>query len=155
VNLSAFGGLESLGFGNLFRDSKMGGLAPAIHLPIFTGGRLRANLRSKVAAFNQAVYAYNDLVLSAAKEVADQIVTVQAILNGYAKQSLAFEDTEAEHGLHYVRYAQGLDNYLSVLNSKEDVLEQRFLLVAQYTDHLSSILTLIKRLGGGYLAEIP
>lgn len=155
VNLSAFGGLESLGFGNLFRDSKMGGLAPAVHLPIFTGGRLRANLRSKVAAFNQAVYAYNDLVLSAAKEVADQIITVQAILDGYSKQILAFEDTEAEHGLYYVRYAQGLSNYLTVLNSKEAVLEQRFLLVAQYTDHLSSILTLIKRLGGGYLAEIP
>jgi len=154
INLSAFGGLESLVFSNLFRDSKTGGLAPAIHLPIFTGGRLRANLRSKVAAFNQAVYAYNNLVLSAAKEVADKIVTVSAIIDGYAQQIDAFRDTAGQYNLLFSRYAKGLDNYLSVLNSQEEVLQQRFLLVGLYTDHLTSVLNLIKTLGGGYISHI-
>jgi NodT family efflux transporter outer membrane factor (OMF) lipoprotein len=156
VNLSAMGGLESLQFSNLFRDSKTGGLMPAIHLPIFTGGRLRANLRSKVAAFNEAVYAYNDLVLTAAKEVADQIVTVGSVIEGLEEQKYAFEDTFAQYELLFSRYAKGLDNYLTVLDSEEDVLQQRFLLVGQYMDHLNSILNLIKRLGGGYMSvQIP
>ena len=153
VNLSAFGGLESLAFSNLFRDSKTGGLMPAIHLPIFTGGRLRANLRSKVAAFNQAVYAYNDLVLTAAKEVADQIVIVGAIIDGLSQQVDAYEDTAAQYDLLFLRYDKGIDNYLTVLDSENDVLQQRFLLVGQYIDHLSSILHLIKRLGGGYISR--
>ena len=56
VNLGAFAGLESLEFSNLFKiGSRMGGLVPAINLPIFTAGRLRANLQSKVATFNEAV----------------------------------------------------------------------------------------------------
>lgn len=155
VNLSAFAGLESLSFGNLFRDSKTGGLSPAIHLPIFTGGRLKANLRSKVAAFNQAVYAYNDLVLSAAKEVADRIVTVRAVIDGWAQQNAAYRDTTAQYELQFLRYDTGLDNYLSVLNSEENVLQQRFLLVGLYMDHLNSILNLIKSLGGGYTARLP
>jgi outer membrane protein TolC len=160
VNLSAFAGLESLAFSNLFRDSKTGSLMPAIHLPIFTGGRLRANLRSKVAAFNQAVYAYNDLVLTAAKEVADQIVTVGAIIDGLSQQVDAYEDTAAQYDLLFLRYDKGIDNYLTVLDGENDVLQQRFLLVGQYMDHLSSILNLIKRLGGGYISgpvmvEVP
>lgn len=155
VNLSAFGGLESLSFGNLFRDSKMGGLSPAIHLPIFTGGRLRANLRSKVAAFNEAVFSYNDLVLTAAKEVADRIVAVAAVIDGLSEQIDAYKDTSAQFDLLFSRYDKGIDNYLTVLQSEEDVLQQRFLLVGQYTDHLNSILNLIKSLGGGFAMRVP
>lgn len=125
---------------------------PAIHLPIFTGGRLRANLRSKVAAFNEAVYVYNDLVLTAAKEVADQIVTVGSVIEGFKEQKFAFEDTFSQYELLFSRYVKGIDNYLNVLDSEEDVLQQRFLLVGLYMDHLNSVLTLIKRLGGGYVS---
>jgi len=156
VSLGAFGGLESLSFGNLFRDSKTGGLTPAIHLPIYTGGRLEAQLRSKVAGFNEAVSAYNDLVLSAAKEVADQIVSVTAVLDGYAEQEGVFNDTANQYDLLFARYETGIDDYLSVLRMQDDVLQQRFLLVGLYHDHLQALLKLIQSLGGGYHAtKIP
>jgi NodT family efflux transporter outer membrane factor (OMF) lipoprotein len=150
VNLSAFGGLESLSFGTLFQDSKMGGLTPAIHLPIFTGGRLQAQLHSKVAAFNEAVYAYNDLILFAAKEVADQIVSVTALLDGYREQESSFKDTAQQYELLFARYTQGIDDFLSVLRIHDDVLQQRFLLTGLYHDHLQSLLKLIQALGGGF-----
>jgi NodT family efflux transporter outer membrane factor (OMF) lipoprotein len=156
VSLGAFGGLESLAFGNLFRDSKMGGVTPAIHLPIYTGGRLEAQLRSKVAGFNEAVNAYNDLVLSAAKEVADQIVTVTALLDGYAQQEGSFNATANQYNLLFARYEIGIDDFLSVLRMQDDVLQQRFILVGLYHDHLQSVLKLIQSLGGGYHAtKIP
>lgn len=151
VNLAAFGGLESLSFGNLFRDSKTGGLAPAIHLPIFTGGRLQAQLRSKVAAFNEAVYAYNNLILSAAKEVADQIVSVTALLDGYKEQQDSFKNTQEQYGLHFARYTKGIDDFLSVLQIQDDLLQQRFVLAGLYHDHLQTLLKLIQSLGGGFL----
>lgn len=150
VNLSAFAGLESLAFSNLFRDSKTGALNPAIHLPIFTGGRLQANLHSKVAAFNEAVYTYNDMVLMAAKEVADQIVSVQAVIEGYQQKFTSVQDVSSQYDLQFARYMGGIDNLFTVLNKQETVLEQRLLLIGMYLDHLSSILNLIKKLGGGF-----
>ena len=45
VNLVAFVGLNSIGFGNLLTaGSAIAGVGPAVHLPIFEGGRLNANL---------------------------------------------------------------------------------------------------------------
>lgn len=156
VSLGAFGGLESLAFGHLFRDSKTGGLTPAIHLPIYTGGRLQAQLRAKVAAFNEAVSTYNDLVLSAAKDVADQIISVTALLDGYAQQEGSFNATANRYDLLCARYETGIDDFLSVLRMQDDVLQQRFLLVGLYHDHLQSLLQLIQSLGGGYhAAKIP
>ena len=153
INLGAFAGLESLSFGNLFRDSKMGGLTPAIHLPIFTGGRLEAQLKSKVWAFNEAVFSYNDLVLKAAKEVADQICTVRATCEGLTEQTEMFEDSSSEYALVALRYEKGLDNLLNVLQREDEVLQQRFLLAGLYNDHLLSLLKLIKSLGGGYYSS--
>ncbi|MBI3236250.1 MAG: TolC family protein, partial [Chlamydiales bacterium] len=78
INLSLFAGLESLAFGDLFKwVSRTGGVEPALHLPIFTAGRLRANLRSKVAFYNETVFSYNALLLKAVQEVADRLVQFQ------------------------------------------------------------------------------
>ena len=50
VNLVAFVGLTSLGLSNLLAaGSAIAGVGPAIHLPIFEGGRLNANLRGREA----------------------------------------------------------------------------------------------------------
>ena len=50
VNIVAFVGLSSLGLSNLSRaGSAIAGVGPAIHLPIFEGGRLNANLRGREA----------------------------------------------------------------------------------------------------------
>ena len=153
VNLMAFAGLEALSFSHLFADSKTAGLTPAIHLPIFTAGKLRANLRSKLAAFNQAVYLYNDLVLHAAKEVADQVVKVQIAIDALSEQMAAFQDRTAQYNLQFSRYVKGLDNFLGVLNCQTELLEQRFLLTSLQLDHLICVLQLIKSLGGGYCSQ--
>ena len=70
-NLSSLGGFETLAFGTMFSwNSKMGSLLPAFTLPIFNAGRLRANVNSKEDQYETEVYAYNELLLSAAREVA-------------------------------------------------------------------------------------
>ena len=48
INLRGFAGLESVLYSTLFQgNSKTQGLQPAIHLPIFTAGAIRANIRAK------------------------------------------------------------------------------------------------------------
>ncbi len=66
VNLSAAIGLSSLGLDNLFKgESRQFSFGPAISLPIFDAGRLRANLRGKTADLDAAIETYNGAVIDA------------------------------------------------------------------------------------------
>lgn len=151
INLSAFGGLESLSFNDFFKwSSHMGGLTPALHLPIFTAGKLRANLRSKVASYNEAVYGYNDLLLHAAKEVADQMVLLKTKNEELLLQLSNLEVVSEEYELQSMRFEEGIDNYLTVLNTINEVLNQRLSVVELRKDHLLAVVKLIKAFGGGY-----
>ena len=74
INLVAFAGFSSIGFGNLLKSgSQQWGVGPALRLPIFEGGRLRANLRGKAADLDAAIESYNAAVLDAVRDVADQV----------------------------------------------------------------------------------
>lgn len=151
VNLMAFAGLESLSFNKLFNlSSKEGGLVPAIHLPIFTAGRLRANLQSKVAKFNEETHRYNALILSAAREVADQIALLTATFDTVDSQLKVLETLEEQLFLQNLRYNQGINNYLTVLEREDRLFNQQIELYGYSRDYLLAILKLIKALGGGY-----
>lgn len=151
VNLIAAAEVESLSFNKLLKiSSKQGGLEPAVHLPIFTGGRLKANLKEKVAFFNEETYRYNELLLNAAKEVADQLITLTATFDSLNQQINSLETAEDQLELQYQRYRYGIDNFINVLDREENVLTQRFLLFGYERDYLLATLTLVKALGGGY-----
>jgi len=151
VNLMAFGGLESLAFNKLLNfGSKQGGLVPAIHLPLFTGGRLTANLKHKVALFNEETHRYNQLVLTAAREVADQIAILSATFDTLSYQIASLEVADAQLELEASRHQRGIQNFLSVLEREENVFAQRYLLYGYERDYLLAVLKMIKALGGGY-----
>src|SRR6185312_11209988 len=76
INLAAFAGFNSLGFGKLFQSgSEQWNVGPALTLPIFEGGRLRANLRGKTADEDAAVESYNAAVINAVRDVADDVAS--------------------------------------------------------------------------------
>ncbi len=151
VNLMAFAELESLAFNKLLSiSSKQGGLVPAVHLPIFTGGRLTANLKKKVAEFNEETYRYNELLLNAARQVSDQISTLTATFDIVSRQINSLETAEEQFELQFDRYRYGIDNFLSVLSREDNLLTQRYLLYAFERDYLLAVLNLAKALGGGY-----
>jgi NodT family efflux transporter outer membrane factor (OMF) lipoprotein len=154
VNLFAFAQLESLSFNKLLTiGSKQGGLVPAVHLPIFTGGKLTANLKGKVAAFNEATYRYNELLLDAAREVADKIVTITATFDALNKQVNSLEAAEEQVDWQHTRYKNGINNFIAVLERSENLLTQRYQLLGYERDYLLSVLMLVKALGGGYHAH--
>jgi outer membrane protein TolC len=148
--------LESLSFNKLFTiGSKQGGLVPAVHLPIFTGGKLTANLKEKVAVFNQETYRYNEILLSAAQEVADQIVTLSATFDALSFQINSLETAENQLELQYSRYKYGISDFLSVLEREDNLFTQRYQLFGYERDYLLAVLKIVKALGGGYQAKQP
>ncbi|MBS0316303.1 MAG: efflux transporter outer membrane subunit [Proteobacteria bacterium] len=154
VNLVALAGFSSLGFGNLFKSgSAQWNVGPAITLPIFEGGRLRANLHGKNADLDAAVESYNATVLDAVRDAADQIASLQSIARQQTQQSQARAAAESAYDISLQRYKAGLGTYLNVLTAESTVLAQRRLEVDLRARALDTQVALIHALGGGYPAE--
>jgi len=154
INLMAFVGLASVGLDRLVQaGSEQYGAGPAIRLPIFDAGSLRANLGSRTADLDAAVESYNAAVLDAVHDVADQISTLRSVSRQQAEQQRAQAATEAAYALSTQRFKAGLSSYLSVLNAETAVLGQRRQAVDLQAHALESQVGLLRALGGGYQAS--
>jgi NodT family efflux transporter outer membrane factor (OMF) lipoprotein len=151
INLTAFIGLSSIGLDQLVKSgSEQYGAGPALRLPIFDSGRLRANLRGKTADVDAAVESYNAAVIDAVHDVADQISSIQSIARQQIEQERAQSAAESAYDLATQRYKAGLGTYLTVLNAESSVLTQRRLAADLKARALDSQVALIRALGGGY-----
>ena len=151
VNLVAFAGFSSIGLGQLLNSgSQQWGIGPALRLPIFEAGRLRANLRGKTADLDAAVESYNAAVIDAVRDVADQVASSQAIVRQQAEQGAAQGAAEDAYAIAVERYQAGLGNYLNVLTAETSVLAQRRLAVDLAGRALDTQVALMRALGGGY-----
>lgn len=151
INLSAFVGLSSLGLNEFLQgSSRQWGVGPALSLPIFDGGRLRANLRGKSADYDAAVENYNQTVIEAVHDVADQLVGVQSAQAQQDEQRAAAQAAQSAYELARQRYAAGLGTYLNVLSAETNVLQQRRASVDLQARILTSHAALAQALGGGY-----
>jgi NodT family efflux transporter outer membrane factor (OMF) lipoprotein len=154
INLVAFAGLSSIGLGNLLQAGSLQyGVGPAIRLPIFEGGRLRANLRGKTADYDAAVESYNATVIDAIHEVGDQLASGRSIARQQAEQRQAQQAAEAAYDIALQRYRAGLGNYLNVLTAENAVLAQRRLAVDLAARALETQVGLARALGGGYTPD--
>ena len=154
INLVGFIGFSSIGFDRLLQSgSDQWGVGPAIRLPIFEGGRLRANLRSKTADLDIAVESYNTLVIDAVHDVADQLASASAITRQQTELTAAQGSAESAYAIATQRYQAGLGNYLNVLSAETAVLVQRRLAVDLAARALDTQVQLIRALGGGFNAD--
>ncbi len=79
INLSAAIGLDAFGFGRLLTAaSRTASAGPAIHLPIFDAGALRAQLKGRYADFDYAVATYNQTLVTALSDVATQLAQIRS-----------------------------------------------------------------------------
>ena len=151
INLAAAAGFQSIGFGNLLHaGSEQWSLGPAIRLPIFDAGRLRANLRGKAADLDVAIESYNATVLDAVRDAADQVSSVQSVTRQQAQQREAQAAAEGAYEIAVQRYRAGLGNYLNVLTAETAVLVQRRLGVDLAARALDTQIALARALGGGW-----
>ncbi len=154
INLSAFVGLSSLDFTNFFKSgSAIVGGGPAIKLPIFEGGRLRAQLKSKVAAYDSAVATYNQSLTDALHEVADQVQSMKAAEEQNKNQSIAAQASERTVTLAQQRRKVGTASILPVLAAESALITQQKILLDNQMRRADLQISLIKALGGGFEAS--
>lgn len=151
VNLFAFVGLQSLGGANLLSAaSRTLGVAPAVTLPIFDAGRLRAELAGRNADYDIAVEQYSQALANAMRDVVDQLVSFASLDEQRAQERLALTTTREAYDLALLRYREGLGNYLQVLSAEQPMLAQQSLDADLRARALELSIGLVRALGGGY-----
>ena len=154
INLKALAGFESVAIRKIFEGaSGTASLLPSLHLPIFTAGAIRANVNKKKAAYQEAVFSFNEILLRSVKEVADALVVLDSVIKQKKSQKLVVESTAFRLDLTTLNFESGLENRLSVLKLEEEVIEQALQDVALLYTQYATQIQLIKSLGGGYHCE--
>jgi NodT family efflux transporter outer membrane factor (OMF) lipoprotein len=156
INLLAFAGTEAIGFDALFRgSSRTYGVGPALHLPIFDAGKLRALYRGSAADVDLAVSTYNQTVLEAVQQTADQISDIVALDSGLQQQQQSLDAAEDAFRLATERYRAGLTTYLSVLTTETEVLSARRQRVNLLSARDIARVTLLIDVGGDFHLDSP
>src|SRR5690606_21923563 len=114
------------GLDRLLRSgSRTYGGGPALSLPVFDNGALRANLKADYAAYDSAVAAYNETLVHALRDVADQLNGQRQLQPQLDAQREALGAAQGALDLALQRYRAGLGNYLTVLNAQTAVIGQQ------------------------------
>jgi len=143
-------GTVSAELAGLFESgSKAWTFIPTLSLPIFDGGRRRANLELSEVRRDLAVAAYEKTIQNAFREVADALAGYHWLREQLEAQ-LAGRDAQTERAhLAQRRYDQGSAAYLEVLDAQRDLLEVQQRVVQTRRALLSSQIALYRALGGG------
>lgn len=153
VVLTASAGTASAELEGLFASGSGAWVfSPLVSLPLFDGGRRRANLGMAEARRQQAVANYEKTVQGAFRDVADALSArrwsaEQAVI---AQSALAVQTERAR--LAQLRYDNGAAAYLEVLDAQRDLLAAGQQLVQARRLALASRVGVYAALGGGSLA---
>jgi NodT family efflux transporter outer membrane factor (OMF) lipoprotein len=154
VDLVAMAGLASTtpfgGFFNFINSDAVGHrVGAAISLPIFEGGRLRGQYGAAVADYDEAVEAYNQNVILAMQQVADQVVSLQSLAVEQQHVEQAVKEADKAYQLALLGYRNGITEFLNVLATQATLLRQRQQLAAIQAKRLDAWTLLMQALGGG------
>lgn len=122
---------------------------PALSLPVFDSGALRARLGAAAASYDVAVARYDQSIVGALKEIADATVRLRSLDMQQHDAERAADAAERSYRLANRGFQRGLTDYVNViveetrwLGAKERVAEIRAARLAAYA-------TLMTALGGG------
>ena len=150
INLAAFVGVQSLGFGHFLEaGSQMRGITPAISLPIFEGGRLRSQLGNQTAIYDGAVEQYNATVIQAMSDVANAVVKMESVRQQDALAQRALESARRQQQLAERAYQAGLTDTLNVINAQLALLNEQQQMAQVASKQLDNFALLMSALGGG------
>ncbi|MBI2949695.1 MAG: efflux transporter outer membrane subunit [Verrucomicrobia bacterium] len=151
LRLTGSGGYVSGDIDNLFNwDSRVWSIGPSLSLPIFAGGRHRANYKRSQAAYEEAIAGYRQRVLVAFGEVENSLAAIRHLSTQSAAQDRAVANARRAAELAGERYRAGIVSYLEVVDANRATLQTERSSVQLAGQRLIAAVQLIKALGGGW-----
>ena len=154
LNLSAAAGTQALLGDAMFGSaSRFFNIAPTVSLPIFDGGRLRADLDARDADYDLAVAQYNKSLVNALGDVSDTISQLRDIGRQIAAQQHATDIAQDSYDTVVQRYGSGIGNYLDVLSIEQQLLQAQRQLATLNAQQIDLSIQLMQALGGGFQTD--
>jgi multidrug efflux system outer membrane protein len=140
--------------GDLFTEESVGwSLVPGVRWNIFSGGKIRNNIKVQEARTEQLLYFYEQSVLLAIEEVENALVAFEQ--EKRRRDRLSEAVTAAQRSVDIVRtqYLSGLTDFQRYLDSERALFQQQDLLSASEGQVVRNLIGLNKALGGGWVLE--
>lgn len=151
VDLLASAGWAAIGLSPLFSATSLQyGAGPAIHLPIFDAGKLRADYAGATAELDFAIADYNATLTAAVQQTADALTRIRSLGNQQVEHRRMLDAAEKGYRLALTRYRAGLANQLTVLDAQSVLLDARQGDVDLGADDAIQRVTLLLAIGGGF-----
>lgn len=155
ITLTGSVGTASRSLTDLFSgNSGAWAFAPQLIVPIFDAGRNQANLDSAQAQRDIAVAQYEKAIQTAFREVADALAARGTLGEQEAAEQALVDAAQESYRLSELRYRQGIDTYLSVLDAQRSLYSAQQTLITTRLARVSNLVTMYKTLGGGGLAPV-
>ena len=151
LTLTGSGGYLSADVDTLFNwNSRTWSIGPSLSLPIFAGGRNKANYRRSKAVYQESVANYRQQVLVAFGEVEDSLSGIRHLADQASAQQRAVMHARRAAGLATDRYRSGLVSYIEVVDANREALQTERENAQLAGQRLIAAVQLIKALGGGW-----
>lgn len=152
ISLTGNFGYQSLALSDLFSGpARTWQFGPSVSLPLFTGGRIRAQNRLAQARFDEALATYQKAVENGFRDVSNALIGFQKAREFETEQlALTIARRDAAR-LAEVRYVGGVASYLEVLYNEQESLSAELALAQARRNVLLSVVQFYRALGGGTL----
>ncbi|MDH1263270.1 efflux transporter outer membrane subunit [Pseudomonas sp. GD03944] len=151
VSLTGSVGSSSSELSGLFDGgSRSWSFAPTLSLPIFAGGRNRANLDLAEVRKDAAIASYEGTIQGAFREVADALAATDTLRREEAARLALANSSDAAMALAKARYEGGVDDHLRYLDAQRSNFNDQATLIQISTDRQVALADLFRALGGGW-----
>jgi multidrug efflux system outer membrane protein len=136
---------------NLFSsDGSAFSVGANFNWPFLNYGRIRSNIDVQDARLQQALIAYQETVIQAAREVEDAIASMASTRSKdkILSESVAIAQRSAD--LAFLRYQEGFADYQRVLDAQQALFAQQQRFAANRGEVVRSVIQLYRSLGGGW-----
>ena len=152
ITLTGNYGTASTELSGLFKPGSIAWtFSPQITMPIFAGGAHVANLDLSKVEKNINIAQYEKLLQSAFREVDDALAARQTLDDQLLAQRAVLQDASKTSELAELRFRNGVDSFLPVLDAQRSVYAAQQGVVSLELIRLQNMATLYKALGGGLL----
>lgn len=155
LSLTASGGTASSEFENLLdSDFRIGSILGKLTLPLFQGGRIRANVQRAESLLMQAEAAYHNAALQAFLEVENALSAEHFLKIESEKLKLANTEANAAESLAWERYQNGTLEFINVLISQRAAAQTRSRYINILNQRLQNRIDCHLALGGSFESSL-
>ena len=151
ISLTGTAGYENSALTNLFTGpAGLWNLTSAITQPIFSGGRLKSNVRLAEAQHQQLLLTYQQTIQGAFRDVSDALIAYQKNREFRIQQEHLFESAQDAAHLSEARFKSGTTDYLEVLTNETNSFSAELGLSQAQGNELIALVQVYQALGGGW-----